>query len=99
MESTDRRLERGVGAGSLLPAGAIGSPTRRRVRQHADQDVIGHLRTLRAWAPTESARERVKLLRAALAQGSDRVGYLASIRANLAAIEAIAASDRPRDQS
>lgn len=36
--------------------------------------------------------ERVKLLRAALAQGSDRVGYLASIRANLAAIEAIPAT-------
>ena len=33
--------------------------------------------------------ERVRLLRAALAQGGDRVGYLASIRANLPAIEAI----------
>ncbi|MCC7168564.1 MAG: hypothetical protein IT565_13445 [Rhodospirillales bacterium] len=33
--------------------------------------------------------ERVKLLRAALAPGNDRIGYLAAIRANLAAIEAI----------
>lgn len=33
--------------------------------------------------------ERVKLLRAALVPGNDRVGYLAAIRANLAAIEAI----------